>query len=406
MGELFEPCECLLCEIFKIFFAFGCVIKIEILKKSEGLFSKYLFFSFGCVQIFLGENMKIKNAIGMGLTFAFAISLVACGGDSVNNGDDFISETYNISVDEAASTLSIFAYSDDEGCINVNDEFVWKTNYYVAPFTMTYKYFFVGDSLVLQERVEKNGEIQYPAGIMLVGGHAGRLYGKWRTTDCIYLDGAKECGVKLGIGNTVEYNISPDSVTMSSNVSEIYDNYNSVDLMNSRFMSYALACLYGVFCDIYDSDIFYDKAEDVRWKIKSYKVQVLSQDKNSARIYMRGDTVNFKVNKASYYYGERTVDILVSAHGDTCNHKGLETFSVEPYCSIENEPYFDIREFRDKDDVPVEYVYSYINSNAVEFENCLVGLLWGRELYKKAPELHYRATDAHERFMNAVLGAR
>jgi len=361
--------------------------------------------------------MKNSLILKWGAVYVAAtLSLTACGDDSGSNaGGNFQSETFGISIDESRSVITMYENDGNAACVlNEDGSYAWRTGLLVDPDTSELKYFFVGDTLVLQECGMYDGAEECYSGAVLVGGKAGSLKGTWRTTNCRYREGGIACKDDGIDGYSVNYQISGNTLVMSADVTPYLEHYNSVQLMESEFAREMIMCLSGSYCHVHGSDVFYDDVDGVEEAIEEYGVTVASKSKSAAQIVVNGLAANIKVNKASYGLDDRTVDVTVSINGQSCNMKSFRSRNVKQYCSANYEEGFDTDSYYEVDGSRIEYVYEYEIENEEEFLSCVNALVpdtdssYPSVLYKQAAEKQSLRQDIHEtqeRLMRHVLRA-
>lgn len=117
--------------------------------------------------------------------------LYACGSDSDSGsgsiaGGDGTEQHGLVVIDESKSLIKPYLQKSVEGCFMSGLDFSWKT-IDVGVNQMTFKYEFVGDTLVLH-----SGKAFTEYGAMYVGGTNGNLNGTWQSTLCTYNNDEEE----------------------------------------------------------------------------------------------------------------------------------------------------------------------------------------------------------------------
>ena len=117
--------------------------------------------------------------------------LYACGSDSDSGsgsiaGGDGTEQHGLVVIDESKSLIKPYLQKSVEGCFMSGLDFSWKT-IDVGVSQMTFKYEFVGDTLVLH-----SGKSFTEYGAMYVGGTNGNLNGTWQSTLCTYNNDEEE----------------------------------------------------------------------------------------------------------------------------------------------------------------------------------------------------------------------
>ena len=356
----------------------------------------------------------LKTAIA---SAALSFALTACGDDSGSSAE--LSIVYGANIDEASQTLSMYINEGTGACVKEDSNYTWKTDLLVYPDTIIYKYFFRGDTLVLQQCDNEDDEEYCYKGTMFLDGNAGSIYGKWRPLNCYYTTTETKCSDEEDF--TLYYNFSANSVTISAKLSDINDSYNSVELMQSEFAYYLIKCLTESDCEVSADDLFYDYSKKVNEIIEENSIQIASSNKNSAELVISGNTVSINESEVHKNFDsndnfETTANLTVSANDKTCTLEHYKTDTdLKSYCSVENSEYFDIDYFYDNFETlsRIDYVYAYEKSNIYDFRDCVHNLLTTTEnsasatvLAKKSADADRRAIrEAKERFMMQVIKA-
>lgn len=394
----------------------NCLLRsVDVLYESS-LFENF-FVLFYISLMLMREFMKMKYLIKLAVAFFTAVVFLnACGDDSSSNGYSY-AESCRLVVDEVNSTITLYEDNGYDLCIHENGMFAWKKNVHVIRERdiVSYRYFFVQDTLVLM----LNGESEDNVGLVFTGGKRGSIYGAWFIRNCVYHDNQIECSDFSLYEDDVVYEFSMNSLTVKSNLENVYDRISSRFLMNSDYMYNLIKCLGSSnSCYMYIPDIFDEDEESVENIIQKMNVQKLSWERKNASFILNGQIFDVKVNDAHYDISggdvSETISVTVSSNGKTCDNVSFVTSDIKPYCSVENEKYLVLNTIEGVNVDTIEYVSKYKKNNIDEFETCLRSLVdnsanqtYASYLTKKSndAEIRRKYRRARRQFLEAVLEA-
>lgn len=317
---------------------------------------------------------------------AGAFGLVACGDDSSTSASSSSdTQTGSISVNEAEQTLTATATESQDLCLVNGGAYSWTT--LKETYSTTFKYMFVGDTLVLRRYDDDYKEKFRNDGNVYIGGKANSVYGTWQELpNCEWEHGNIECD-----DDDYSYDfyltITKSSFTAKrvprGIVSEDDDSYHYTDdYMKSELMRSIYVGLYTGRFSISASDIFYrdENLSDPNANVilaSEFGVTIQSQSKTSETFTMNGQTVKVNVSKASISDDgdEKQVNMSVDIGGTSCILDYQVTYNItKDLCKVENAEYFETDYDYDVNDNKYYYVDEYYKSNRDAFETCMAVL--------------------------------
>lgn len=332
------------------------------------------------------------------------LALVACGSDSSSSGSS-MSLKADLQIDEEAQLFTMTYSQDVEKCIKDGGDFVWK-NLGEVEKTDTYKYSFVGDTLVLRY---KEGSYVESYGMVFVGGSQGSIKGTWKMLyNCGYHDGDIDC-----LGNEVAsfsttFKISGSSITIESeSKAKPFDDY-----MSSGFVYYLVKDIArGHNIDVDESDLFDDYTEDMYEYLQDNKnVKASSVTKTSGTYTIDGVDYSIKVENAEQDEMNESYSavVKVSSNGNSCTLNYEEAYTVtKSMCSAKNAEYFDLDSYEDENGNKFYEADEFYKSNYGEFSDCVEDMIAANEGKKSKEEepVGPAMEDAKSEFMAACLTA-
>lgn len=346
---------------------------------------------------------------------------VACGGDSASSSSgedtrsviDSLMEAYLITVENDKLVMSFNDTVDKKKqvisfkervmpswkCLVENEKFQWGI--VDEPFKMdSYKYLFVGDTLVLfSERF--NGSFESD-GSMYVGGSAGNIEGTWTPTSCSYRESKEETVCRDGnsrIGTDIRIAENTFSLIAAGSVSDVLDSSDVLELkrVNLRYgrngvRTYLYKSLYtGKVVEFYAaSEIVSPYITDDQRAIPEYTdellealgIESLSITDTGETFKIGGKTYSVEITRAEYldggdYESSLFAELQVTSDSTTCTYYDERTKEIPKFlCSEENAKY--IKDFTDSVDASgnaFTLAHNYEKNNKTKFFACLKKIL-------------------------------
>ena len=346
---------------------------------------------------------------------------VACGGDSASSSSgedtrsviDSLMEAYSITVENDKLVMSINDTVDKKKqvisfeetiwpswkCLVKNEKFQWGI--VDESFKMdSYKYLFVGDTLVLfSERF--NGSFESD-GSMYVGGSAGNIEGTWTPTSCSYRESKKETVCRDGdsrIGIDIRIAKNTFSFMAPGDVPNVLDSSDVLELkrVNLRYgkngvRTYLYKSLYTgkvvefratslmVYPYIGDDETVYPEYTDEQ--LESLGIESLSITDTGETFKIGGKTYSVEITRAEYLDGKGVefsgfAELQVTSDSTTCTYYDEHAEVVPKFlCSEENAKY--IKDFTDSVDASgnaFTLAHNYEKNNKTKFFACLKKIL-------------------------------
>ena len=376
--------------------------------------------------------MKKGLYLMLAVTSAF---FFACSDDSSSdsgsngNGSVTIEVSGSITVDAEKQTAVIVVENNEDVCVNENNTYSWKNVDFGAD-TSYGKYLFVGDTLVIIdcEEMTKKGDMKYcdDDGQMLVGGKAGDINGTWKSVLCSYdvddsvstcFKSCDEVGGKLtdeemermyeqmysGMTELSDdepaidpklmermscldedemkrYSEAVLKISGSSFSSKVTYNYGEKDsfddYMNSRFMSKLYKSLANGDPEIPSASYLTEEdSSGVEKYIKSAKIEVTSQTKNSVTFKFADQTFSVNIKKLSRTMDGSEFDMVVTANSTSCELESEEGEVTKSTCKAEYGEFFDKDTERDAAGNKITIADYYEKSNGRDFERCTEAMI-------------------------------
>ena len=321
-------------------------------------------------------------------------------------------------IDENNSLIKPYLQDAVKGCFMNGYDFSWKT-VELAVDQLSYKYEFVGDTLVLH-----SGKSFSEYGIMFVGGKEGNLNGTWQSTLCSYDHEEEEttcyklCSeVKASVLRKfdvtseneldevdredfeeeyykkrqktpcfedyeitdVTIKISGDDITMITKDRETEEK-EFTDYMNSEYIS---DLYYAIYEGYTSAPSFYDLFVEDSADVKSYRRKADIEEKKKTKesvtfIVAEEDTVSVKVNTVSIdkENGKLEVGMVVKSGKRTCELNNKSGRVNKGDCNADNLAYFDEPSKIEGEDGSIYRKVSYMeDSNAEDFNSCVGEIL-------------------------------
>lgn len=374
-----------------------------------------------CWEIYKRSNLmkKIKYLAMAGVV----AMLYACGDDSDSGSNSIAagdgSERHGLVViDESNSVIKPYLQDAVEGCFMRGLDFSWKT-VELDVDQLSYKYEFVGDTLVLH-----SGKSFSENGIMYVGGKEGNLNGTWQSTLCRYDHEEEEttcyklCSeVKASVLKKFEVEsedeldevdredfeeeyykkrqktpcfeddeitdytikISGDDITIITKDRETEEK-EFTDYMNSEYIS---DLYYAIYDGSTSAPRFYELFEEDSADVKSYRKKADIVEKNKTEksvtiIVAEEDTVSVTVKTVDIdeENGKYEVGMVVASGKRTCELNYKSGRVNEGDCSADNLAYFDDpSKIEDVDGLTYRKVSYMEDSNEEDFDDCVSKIL-------------------------------
>ena len=346
---------------------------------------------------------------------------VACGGDSASSSSgedtrsviDSLMDVYSITVEDDKLVMSFDDTVDKKKqvisfkekvmpswmCLVENEKFQWGI--VNESFKMdSYKYLFVGDTLVLfSERF--NGSFESD-GSMYVGGSAGNIEGTWTPTSCSYRESKKETVCRDGdsrIGIDIRIAKNTFSFMAPGDVPNVLDSSDVLELkrVNLRYgkngvRTYLYKSLYTgkvvefratslmVYPYIGDDETVYPEYTDEQ--LESLGIESLSITDTGETFKIGGKTYSVEITRAEYLDGKGVefsgfAELQVTSDSTTCTYYDEHAEVVPKFlCSEENAKY--IKDFTDSVDASgnaFTLAHNYEKNNKTKFFACLKKIL-------------------------------
>ena len=384
-----------------------------------------------CWEIYKRSNLmkKIKYLAMAGVV----AMLYACGDDSDSGSNSIAagdgSERHGLVViDESNSVIKPYLQDAVEGCFMRGLDFSWKTVELNVDDQLSYKYEFVGDTLVLH-----SGKSFSENGIMYVGGKEGNLNGTWQSTLCRYdheeeeTTCYKQCSeVKASVLKKFEVEsedeldevdredfeeeyykkrqktpcfeddeitdytikISGDDITIITKDRETEEK-EFTDYMNSEYIS---DLYYAIYEGSTRAPSFYGLFDEDSADVKSYRRKAdieenkkTKTEKSVTFVVAEEDTVSVTVNTVNIdkENGKAEVSMVVKSGKRTCelNYKSGRVNKGD--CDADNLAYFNEPSKKEDVDGMTYRMVSYMeDSNEGDFDDCVSKIL--RAIAKKS----------------------
>lgn len=334
------------------------------------------------------------------------LALVACGSDSSSSSSgSSTSLKADLQIDEEAQLFTMTYSQDVEKCIKDGGDFMWK-NLGTVEVSETYKYSFVGDTLILRE---KEGSHIESDGMVFVGGSQGSLKGTWNLLyNCWYYDGEIECEKDAKERFSTTFKISGSSITIESeSKAKPFDDY-----MSSRFVYYLVKDIArGNSIDVDEDELFDDYTEEMfEYLQDNESVKASSVTKTSGTYTIDGVDYSIKVENVEQDEMNESYSavVKVSSNGNTCTLNYEEAYTVtKSMCSAKNAEYFDLDSYEDENGNKFYEADEFYKSNYEEFEDCMDDMIAANEGKKSKEEepVGPAMEDAKSEFMAACLTA-
>lgn len=334
------------------------------------------------------------------------LAFVACSSDSSSSSGSSTSMKADLQIDEDAQLFTMTFTEDVEKCIKDGGDFVWK-NLGTVQESETYKYSFVGDTLILRE---KEGSYIESDGMVFVGGSQGSLKGTWNLLyNCWYYDGEIECEKDAKERFSTTFKISGSSITIESeSKAKPFDDY-----MSSGFVYYLVKDIArGYNIDVDESDLFDDYTEDMfEYLQDNENVKASSVTKTSGTYTIDGVDYSIKVENVEQDEMNESYSavVKVSSNGNTCTLNYEEAYTVtKSMCSAKNAEYFDLDSYEDENGNKFYEADEFYKSNYGEFSDCVEDMIAaneGKKSKEDEPVGPAMEEDGKSDFMAACLTA-
>ena len=320
-----------------------------------------------------------KNFGGALVTMGMAM-LSACGSNS-NSASENDSETLSAVIDEEAQTISLLRNLSRDYCVrSENNTYIWK-KVQMYDDTLVCGYKFANDTLI----VINNPGSSYETGMVLTGGTAGKLYGTWTSSHCVYKEGEIDCNSDLNMASYIyQYTFTKSSVSgkiifFKDVDAEEKEGVRFDDYMNSSFMNRFFYSLYME--DDFDLSVWSLGNEDSS-AVMSYSVYypVSSKSKNKMTFTVNDNKVTVSMDEFNYDEDSEEVSLKLSVVSgtQTCALEYASVYEMSSkYCKAENAAYFDIDETDDAYGYEFSYVDEYEKNTEDEFNDCLNRMFFG-----------------------------
>lgn len=346
---------------------------------------------------------------------------VACGGDSASSSSgedtrsviDSLMEAYSITVEDDKLVMSFDDTVDKKKqvisfkekvmpswmCLVENEKFQWGI--VNESFKMdSYKYLFVGDTLVLFSG-RFNGSFERD-GSMYVGGSAGNIEGTWTPTSCSYRESKKETVCRDGnsrIGTDIRIAKNTISFIAPGSVSDVLDSSDVLELKRVDFgykingvRTYLYKSLYtGKVVEFYAaSEIVSPYITDDQRAIPEYTdellealgIESLSITDTGETFKIGGKTYSVEITRAEYldggdYESSLFAELQVTSDSTTCTYYDERTKEIPKFlCSEENAKYIkDLTDSVDASGNAFTLAHNYEKNNKTKFFACLKKIL-------------------------------
>ena len=346
---------------------------------------------------------------------------VACGGDSASSSSgedtrsviDSLMDVYSITVEDDKLVMSFDDTVDKKKqvisfkekvmpswmCLVENEKFQWGI--VNESFKMdSYKYLFVGDTLVLFSG-RFNGSFERD-GSMYVGGSAGNIEGTWTPTSCSYRESKKETVCRDGdsrIGIDIRIAKNTFSFMAPGGVSDVLDSSDVLELkrVNLRYgkngvRTYLYKSLYTgkvvefratslmVYPYIGDDETVYPEYTDEQ--LESLGIESLSITDTGETFKIGGKTYSVEITRAEYldggdYESSLFAELQVTSDSTTCTYYDERTKEIPKFlCSEENAKYIkDLTDSVDASGNAFTLAHNYEKNNKTKFFACLKKIL-------------------------------
>ena len=326
---------------------------------------------------------------------------------------DSLMEAYSITVENDKLVMSINDTVDKKKqvisfeetiwpswkCLVKNEKFQWGI--VDESFKMdSYKYLFVGDTLVLfSERF--NGSFESD-GSMYVGGSAGNIEGTWTPTSCSYRESKKETVCRDGnsrIGTDIRIAKNTVSFIAPGSVSDVLDSSDVLELkrVNLRYgrngvRTYLYKSLYigkvvefratslMVYPYIGDDETVYPEYTDEL--LEALGIESLSITDTGETFKIGGKTYSVEITRAEYldggdYESSLFAELQVTSDSTTCTYYDERTKEIPKFlCSEENAKYIkDLTDSVDASGNAFTLAHNYEKNNKTKFFACLKKIL-------------------------------
>lgn len=313
------------------------------------------------------------------------LALVACGSDSSSSSSgSSTSLKADLQIDEEAQLFTMTYSLDVEKCIKDGGDFVWK-NLGSVERSETYKYSFVGDTLILRE---KDDSYTSSYGMVFVGGSQGSLKGTWKMLSyCGYYDGDIDCEEDEVERFSTTFKISGSSITIESeSKAKPFDDY-----MSSGFVYYLVKDIArGNSIDVDGDELFDDYTEEMFEYLQGNEhVKASSVTKTSGTYAIDGVDYSIKVENAEQDEMNESYSavVKVSSNGNSCTFNYEEAYTVtKSMCSAKNAEYFDLDSYEDENGNKFYEAEEFYKSNYEEFEDCMDDMIAANEGKKVDPK--------------------
>ena len=363
---------------------------------------------------------KLKFIIMSGIV----AMLSACSDSDDSNGSSLSiaggSDTEQhglVVIDENNKIIKPYLQSTKEGCFQRGLDFSWQT-VDLGVSTRTYKYEFVGDTLVLHEGGEYSSH-----GMMLVGGTNGNLNGTWKSTLCYYDNDEEEAtcyklcsAVKKNLLEK-EFKVSSEAELDKADLEEFEEAYeqkriktnckddddiidytfiisgdnitfikeyrdgeteNFDDYMNSYYVSSLYEAIYESSTEDIPSiyDFFSEDSADVKKYRRRADIEEINRTKTALDFKVGKTTVSIKVNQLEMDDVKTRANVVVSTDKRTCELKHEAGSVTSSDCSRDNLAKFGEADYREAEDGTKYKLISYMeDTNKDEFRQCVRKIL-------------------------------
>lgn len=340
-------------------------------------------------------------------------SALSSSGEDTRSVIDSLMDVYSISVEDDKVVMSFDDTVDKKKqvisfkekvmpswmCLVENEKFQWGI--VNESFKMdSYKYLFVGDTLVLFSG-RFNGSFERD-GSMYVGGTAGKIEGTWTPTSCSYRESKKETVCRDGdsrMGIDIRIAKNTFSFMAPGGVSDVLDSSDVLELkrVNLRYgkngvRTYLYKSLYtGKVVEFYAaSEIVSPYITDDQRAIPEYTdellealgIESLSITDTGETFKIGGKTYSVEITRAEYldgrdYESSLFAELQVTSDSTTCTYYDERTKEIPKFlCSEENAKYIkDLTDSVDASGNAFTLAHNYEKNNKTKFFACLKKIL-------------------------------
>lgn len=357
-----------------------------------------------------GDDSASSSADDPALSSSSALS---SSGEDTRSVIDSLMDVYSISVEDDKVVMSFDDTVDKKKqvisfkekvmpswmCLVENEKFQWGI--VNESFKMdSYKYLFVGDTLVLFSG-RFNGSFERD-GSMYVGGTAGKIEGTWTPTSCSYRESKKETVCRDGdsrMGIDIRIAKNTFSFMAPGGVSDVLDSSDVLELkrVNLRYgkngvRTYLYKSLYtGKVVEFYAaSEIVSPYITDDQRAIPEYTdellealgIESLSITDTGETFKIGGKTYSVEITRAEYldgrdYESSLFAELQVTSDSTTCTYYDERTKEIPKFlCSEENAKYIkDLTDSVDASGNAFTLAHNYEKNNKTKFFACLKKIL-------------------------------